>query len=232
MPDVRRVVDELLRPEPEDFWPSFWRRAEARERRSAKRWRAAALGLAAGLLVAGGAAGVLAAPAHHGHTTVENLSCGMLTGGRRPLVSLAAVPTRSIRGTEVSGRPHEAQLLLTTGSEADFGTRLFQIDAVTKGSLVDTSRCTPSSDRAAPTPHGLALTDDLRAGVTWGRVYDCTESRVRVHVRLTTDKAGLPTAVQLEIDTPARRPLLYVDWRPARVRLFRSDACTTSDIGF
>ena len=77
------------------------------------------------------------------------------------------------------------------------------------------------------------LRNFLRAGTEWGHIYDCRVTKVRLRVHLTMGSHGMPAAAQVAVESlTTKRPLLYVDWRPSRVRVYESDACQTSDTLF
>ena len=52
-------------------------------------------------------------------------------------------------------------------------------------------------------------------------------------MHLTVGKSGMPTRAVVAIERPAtKKPLVYVDWRPGTVQVYRSDACRATDVGF
>ena len=232
-PTITGIADRLLRPESPGFLPELWRSFERREQDAARRWRRIAIALAAALLAAVAAAGVIASPFGSSSTVEVSVECLTQTMGSRHTVDVATVATRSASGAAQNGRPREAQLLVSTGGTADQGTRLLQLDAVLKGYLVNGSRCAKSHDTAAPRKTGLRLTDYLRSGAALGHVYRCYEARIRLSMHLTVGKSGMPTRAVVAIERPAtKKPLVYVDWRPGAVQVYRSDACQTTDVGF
>jgi hypothetical protein len=232
MPELRRIVDDLLPPEREAFWPGFWQDVERRERRAAKRWRLTALALAAALVTSLAATGVVAAPFRHAKIVERVVECATQEAGNRDTLDVATVATRGAAMSAKSGRPEEAQLLVTTGGEADYGTHLLQVDGALKGYLLNSSRCASSHDTAPPARRGLPLVGLLRPHTLYGHDYRCLVKAVRVRARLVLAANGVPSGARVEVESLSKRPLIYVDWTPGLVRVYLSPSCETTDLGF
>lgn len=230
MADVRRAVDELLQPERETFWADVWRDVERRERAATKRWRLATLALAAALLTALAATGVVAAPFRHAKSVDRVVDCATQSVSGGSSIDLQTVATRGPDLAARSGRPQEAQLIVVTGG--GFGTALLQVDGALKGFLLNSGRCTATRDAAPPRRRGLPLTGVLRAHTLYGHDYSCPVKNVRLRAHIVTGRDGVPTSAQVEVDSPANRALLYVDWKPDLVRVYLSSACEMTGIGF
>ena len=224
---VRAAVDRLLPTEPVSFFEDFWDETAAREHVAARRWRRVALALAAAAVAAAGAAGVIAAPFGSHDAVDKTLTCMTQTQAGYHIIELGAGPTRppsaSFRQT--------AQLILTTGGDTFYGTRLLALDVAVKGYLINERLCDEQRTRVPLAPRGLPLARTYHADSYSGRQFRCVRPgkvAFRVHVQL--DAKGVPAKAQVAVELARRHtPLLYVEWSPKVVRMYATPICSDSD---
>jgi hypothetical protein len=209
------------------FRDELWERAEAAERRSARRWRATAFAAIAGAVATTTAAGVLAVrstPAFTG-TYDQTKSCAVPIQGGIPVVHLLA---HSTYATTMSGTLYHfpSVVALSDANGESLGGMSqgrrswgFGSDACTTAGRVALGhgRLPLVGTFVAGDP-GLGSTGEDAACFVGGHV------RVRVQAVVRNDK---PVSGQVTMWTGGKhlRQVLSVDWAPKRIAVYMSDDC-------
>jgi len=225
---VREATERLLPPESPTFFDDFWEQAAARDHLAARRWRRRSLALAAVALAAASAAGVIAAPSGTADVADASLTCETQTQGGYQVFDLGAGPARPASS---SSWRKTASLILTTGGDSYYGTKLLVIDAASRGFLVNKSLCTSSGRDVELARRGLPFQREYRKGSFAGREFRCVRSgRIAFRYRLTTGANGEPVSARVVVEmAKTRRPMIYVEWSPAHVVMYAATSCTDSD---
>jgi hypothetical protein len=227
---VRRAADRLVPPERDSFFEDFWLLAESRERAAARRWRRVALALAVVAFGSLTAAAVIAAPFRSTDVHDDTMVCDTLTQGGLKVFNVAANATRT-KQQGWSPALMVSRLLLTTGGDPDYGTRLVGIADGTKGYIQNRELCKEVHSPLALGPRSLPLLDTLRPSDVWGRYHRCLlPGRLVIRSRVTTASSGVPKNARLGVELQKRhRPLFYVEWSPSRVKIWGVASCKTDD---
>jgi hypothetical protein len=226
----RTAVDRLVPPEPPSFFEDFWQETSRREHEAAQRWRRVSLVLAACTVAALAAAGVIAAPFGSRDVVDQTLTCSTQTRAGYHTFAIAASPTRP-PGAAQYGRHTAAQVIFTTGADWFYGTKLLQLDATLKGSLVNKNLCASSGSKLTLAPNGLPLRADYVKGSYSGRELQCLRpGRITFRSRVTFDANGAPIHARIAVEmTKTHSPVLYADWSPTRARLYGVSDCRDTD---
>jgi len=184
------------------------------------------LALAAAALAAAAAAGVIAAPLGSRDVADERAACSTLTQGAYHVFDLGAGPTRpattSFRQT--------AQLIISTGGDTYYGTKLLALDAAAKGYQLNKQLC--SSGPGIPLePRGLPLARTYAAGSYSGREFRCVRpGKVAFRARIVLGSKGQPASARVAVEMArTHAPVLYVEWSPKLVKMWATPRCTDSD---
>jgi hypothetical protein len=230
---VRASLERVPVPaERSRFLDELWQKAEAGERRAARRWRRTSVVLAVIIVAAGTAAGVLAVGRAGGAKVVDRtIGCRVVTNldsGTLELAAQVRLPPRYAGGGVISQpgsvTASSPQLLYAAASSNIFANGR----TAKSGYYFDESIC--QNAHAIPFVHtGLSsLGDFSRAGQTeFSEACDVARnSMVTVRLRVVLDSAGAPTAARLAIRAGRRqRPAAFVDWTPAAVRAWVAPGC-------
>jgi hypothetical protein len=226
----RKAADRLVPPEPPGFFEDFWEKTSRREHEAARRWRRVSLVLAACTVAALASAGVIAAPFGSRDVVDQTLTCTTQTRAGYHTFAIAASPTRPAAAAQY-GRHTAAQVIFTTGADWFYGTKLLQLDATLKGSLVNKNLCASSGSKLALSPNGLPLRADYAKGSYSGRELQCLRpGTITFRSRVTFDAKGAPVQARILVEmTKTHKPVLYADWSPKRARLYGAAGCRDTD---
>jgi hypothetical protein len=227
--DVTLVVERLLPDERPDFFDEFWAMAEDREHRSARRWRRIALTATVAALLAVTTAVVVAAPFGRSSVVDETLTCRIQAGRGGPSFALTANPRRPNTTNNYAG---PAQLLLTTGGDFFYGTKLLMLDESMQGSSINRSLCTKGGPPVPLTPKGLRPRIVLGPGMFSSHDVTCRKAgEIVVHLRTTMSAKGTPTRAEVAVHLAARNsPAVYAEWSAHHLTMYGAEPCT--DEGF
>lgn len=229
---VRSSLEQLLvPPEQPTFFDRFWQRTEVADRRAARRWRRTSIALAALLVTAGTAAGVLAVGNAGGATLVDRtISCRAVTDLDSATLELGAqirLPPRYAGGGVVA-QPGSIYAGFPQRTWAAAARDVFANgQTFTSGYYYDGSNC--KDVRAIPLVRsGLpSLGTFSKAGNSeFSESCDVArDSLVTVRLRVSLSR-GTPTAARLAIRAGLRqRPVAYVDWTPTVIRAWVAPGC-------
>jgi hypothetical protein len=175
-------------------------------------------------------AGVVAAPFGSRDVVDQTLTCSTQTRAGYHTFAIAASPTRPAAAAQY-GRHTAAQVIFTTGADWFYGTKLLQLDATLKGSLVSSNLCASSGSKLALSPHGLPLRADYAKGSYSGRELQCLRpGKITFRSRVTFDAKGAPVQARIAVEmAKTHKPVLYADWSPKRSRLYGAAGCRDAD---
>jgi hypothetical protein len=205
---------------------------EARQQKSARRWRAAALTLAATTAAGAVSAGVLAFNGAASAIVDRTISCPVAIQGGAPVFNVGT----SIRSVITVAGKREVQPGGVGASAGVVSTRAFWYAQAEAGNIVDLKAgysfdhtiCS-SASRIPLTGAGLPEPTRLRSNpVDWALAARCVFiPRIRIRMRVTLNHAGIPTAAQFAIRGGKRlRPVAFIDWTPKAASVALSSDCT------
>jgi len=227
-----RVRDALERmpvpPERPGFFDELWEEAQARERAAARRWRRISLMLALVAAAAISSAGVIAGTTSSNAVDITASCVPDLQGGLPAFIVHAAPGAKPKPGADVNAKPPPgfdivSSVWLETGAQM----KLFGFSSMFSGYQLNRLRCATSKAHVTLTAGKLP-----RAGVfTYPSYVELRKRCVgfgpflfRVHI--ANNGEGTPQKAQLAVATKRGKPLVFVDWTPARVVTYSSTACS------
>jgi hypothetical protein len=223
-------LHDLVAPPPRaGFRDELWERAEAAERRAARRWRAVAIAAVACAVAATTAAGVFAVRSEASlftGTYDRTFSCPVPIEGGIPVVRLTAHATYSamVYGTMTH---YAAAALLSDAA----GNSLGGVSSVRRGYGYIGDTCTkapllPTASAAKLPLYEVFKPGETGVGVGTPEVSCFVGGHVRVRVRAAV-RRDVVTGATLTLWTGTKkvRPVVYVDWAPKRVAVHFSDDC-------
>ena len=228
----REAADRLVPAESPTFFEDFWQGTANRSHLEAvRRWRRISFVLAACTAAALATAGVVAAPFGSRDVVDQTLTCSTQTRAGYHTFAIAASPTRPAAAAQY-GRHTAAQVIFTTGADWFYGTKLLQLDATLKGSLVNKNLCASSGGKLALSPNGLPLRADYAKGSYSGRELQCLRpGKITFRSRVTFDAKGAPVQARIAVEmAKTHTPVLYADWSPKRARLYGAPVCRDTDL--
>jgi hypothetical protein len=227
--EVGSVVERLLPEESPDFFEEFWAMAEDREHRAARRWRRIALAASVVAVLALTTAVVVAAPLGRTSVVDETMTCSVGTDHGHPIFALTANPRRPTSPTAYAA---SAAMLLTTGGDFFYGTKLLTLDETMQGSSANRSLCTKGGPSVPLKAKGLRLRIVLGADAHSAHVVHCERGgKIVFHVRMTMSAKGTPTHAQIAVHTAkSNTPAIYADWSAHHLTMYGAEICT--DEGF
>lgn len=222
-------LHDLTAPQPRPrFRDELWERAEAAERRAARRRRAVAIGALACAIAASASAGVMALQrvATFTGTYDRTMSCAVPIRGGAPVVRLGA---HSAYSTITFGK--KFSVVAFAGFSTGTGGGLGSVADMRKGyGFPADSPCTAAAS-VPLAPSGLPLYEVYKPGEAGlGSMDNGATCLVGGHVRVrvhTVVRKDVPQFGQLALWTGTKklRPVAFVDWAPKRVALYMSDDC-------
>ena len=169
---------------------------------------------------------MIAAPFGSHDGVDKTLTCTTLTQAGYHIIELGAGPTRP----PSSSFRQTAQLILATGGDTFYGTRLLALDVAVKGYLINERCATSKASGFRWLPAACRLARAYRAGSYSGRQFrcvrpgsspsECTFNWTRRFARESTGRGRAGSA---------HTPLLYVEWSPKLVRMYATPSCADSD---
>ena len=243
MADVGDALGKLVAPPRRPaFDDTLWEAIEERERRSARRWRTAAIAAATVAAAAVSAAGVLAFGVGGSTVVDRTLACSVAPNGEIALFAHVKGPTiRVHEAGNPAGRlvPHPALVELDTGRAVILNGGIYQVVQTTLAGVYSGASLTAKAGytlggsgclaaKTIPlTPAGLRSAGSFSGGGAAGIYRDCSLAQpATVRLRATLAKNGLPIAAKLAIRSGRKhRPIAYVEWTPKRVQAWLAPGC-------
>jgi hypothetical protein len=212
------------------FYDELRSRLDAHRNKTLLRWKRATV--VSAIVAIGGicATGVMALS--HGSSSIDRtMTCPVPESGGVHSVSIVTqanqVPGPLAGGNDVYPNPamlnvgiRLTALITVRSGDSFFGK---------EGYLLNTTFCTAAKN-VPLRPRGLPLIANLKArdeqkldSLCW------ISSRMRMRVAVQFTDPSKPASAKVALETPRRRPIAYVDWSPARVRVYASRSlCHTS----
>jgi hypothetical protein len=214
---VRDALERLpVPPEREGFFEELWKQAELRERRAARRWRRISAGLAAVVLGAATAAGVLAF-GNDGQVLDRTFSCP--AGNSNQLAVGGRVQGRySYASLEV--RPAIVLQALVSAQDGNKGSIVWPPDYA---GCQQVSRTIPLKPSGLPAL-ALGTITTITGGYKGASVKCYMPSAVLFRARITVDGSGRPRNLAMAVWT-AKKPIAFFDLRPPQVHAYATQSC-------
>lgn len=217
------AVEHHVAPAMPSFFEDFWREAEQRQRRAARRWRALALGLAAVAAGAVSAAGVLASSRSAAAVVDQTWSCVPAQVATGPTIGIHA----SVRTPR--SEPYFHLTMQQPPEPAQLGPSAVHFDASSSTVQWDTQHCRRVHSALVFGPHGLPA-DNVYTTHFLGNFLGTCRTAAHVLVRANVVfKHGRPSSGRvLIVDAPTQRAVFYAQWSPTRIADWERSTC---DVG-
>lgn len=212
-----------VQPASSSFFEAFWREAEQRQRRAARRWRIAALALAVVAAAATSAAGVMASARGGAAAVVDQTwQCAPAPTSTGPLLGIHGSP--KTRRVDAFFQLSAVQPLNNDGGDLGIGALRFDMSSpvVTWGSR----NCKQVHAQPAFGSRGLVENNVYTSTFIGSFAGNCRtppEVFIRAHVTFAHRRAA--TAKVIVVSAKTRKPLAYFTWAPSRVAVWLARVC-------
>lgn len=224
---LEEAFEPYVAPAAPSFFEAFWREAEQRQRRAARRWRGAALALAVIASAAIGAAGVLAAS----HGTVAG---AVDQTWRCSPASAATGAVLGIHGSPKTTRVDPFFLLSavqpSNNGGGDFGIAALRFDGSSSTVTWGTQRCKQVHAQPVLGARGLALNNVYTSTFIGSFSGQCiTPPQVLVRAHVTFAHQRVASAKVIVVTATREKPLAYFVWTPRRIGVWLARSCDVRD---